>query len=130
MQWIAAGSMHRQCQIWLGCRNREGDSVGFLFFILTVLILVYLIIPFVLLNRMSDLRTQFENLERALRALDLRLDRLATATASAPSAGGAISAGADETPPAPPPAEPEPRRPRRRTPYPPWPRPASSATGT
>jgi uncharacterized membrane protein len=81
--------------------------VGFLLFILAVLILVYLIIPFVLLNRMADLRTHFESLERALHALDLRLARLATA-ASAPAAAVALPAGREEAPPAPPLAEPEP----------------------
>jgi hypothetical protein len=87
--------------------------VGFLFFILAVLILVYLIIPFVLLHRMADLREHFGSLERALHALDLRLARLATA-ASAPAAAGAIPAGPAETPPAPPPAESEPESSRLR----------------
>ena len=69
--------------------------MGFLLFILIILIIVYLIIPFVLLARMGQLRVHLENLERALRAFDGRLDRAATA------------AGPREMP-APPPAEPEP----------------------
>ena len=69
--------------------------MGFLLFILIILIIVYLIIPFVLLARMGQLRVHLENLERALRAFDGRLDRAATA------------AGPREMPAAPP-AEPEP----------------------
>ncbi len=69
--------------------------MGFLLFILIILIIVYLIIPFVLLARMGELRVHLENLERALRAFDGRLDRAATA------------AGPREMPAAPP-AEPEP----------------------
>src|SRR5262245_4038614 len=74
-------------------RQPKGDSVGFLVFILTVLILVYLIIPFVLLARSGSLREQLERLERTLRALDDRLDRLSVQPAAAPAAAAASATG-------------------------------------
>jgi hypothetical protein len=103
--------------------------VGFLLFILGVLILVYLIIPFVLLNRMADLREHFGSLERALHALDLRLARLATA-ASAPAEPARSPPCPRRRRPRHRPPSPNPRRTCRRAPYPPRPRPASSATAT
>ena len=68
--------------------------MGLFFFLLFVLGLVYLIVPFVLLNRTSELREQLESLERALRSLDRRLDRLAVQPA-----GAAVAATPDVTAP-------------------------------
>jgi uncharacterized membrane protein len=79
--------------------NRRGDTLGFLIFILFVLVVVYLIVPFVLLARMGGLNQQIENLERALRSLDNRLDRLALQPAGAPAAA-AGSVAPDVTAPA------------------------------
>jgi uncharacterized membrane protein len=62
--------------------------VAFLIFILVVLIVIYLIIPFVLLARMSSLNQQIEGLERTLRSLGGRLERLALQPAGAPAAAG------------------------------------------
>jgi len=76
--------------------------VGFFVFILTVAVLVYLIIPFVLLSRMGELRIQLDGLGRALRSLDSRLDRLTAAAAGAPAAAGEVAAASE------PPAEPQP----------------------
>ncbi len=60
--------------------------MGLLIFILAVLGLVYLIMPFVLLGRTNSLREQLESLERTLHSLGNRLDRLAIQPAGAPAA--------------------------------------------
>lgn len=62
-----------------------------MYFFFTILALVYLIVPFVLLSRTSGLRDQLESLERTLRALDARLEPLATGPTDAPVVGGPIA---------------------------------------
>jgi hypothetical protein len=60
--------------------------VSFLIFILCILIVIYLIVPFALLARMGSLNQQIEGLERALRSLGSRLERLTLQPAGAPAA--------------------------------------------